>query len=479
MKSSVPRRPRTQAPAQSRAAAGGIIVVPIAGMTCRSCERRIERHVRQIRNVERATASASRARVEVVTSGPVSGAALAEAIEAAGYEVGHTPWLTPDRDTWLAAGSGLVLIASIAILAEMLGFSGITAGFGDIRDGGLLVAGLLGLAAGVSTCIALTGGLVLALSAAAAAARADAPDPSVVTRLRPVATFLAGRVVGFAFLGAALGALGSSVVLPPLAIAVLMIVVALVMTIVGIRLTGVSPRIAAWSPTLPGGLGARIGGGGEGAAYSDARAAGLGVASFFLPCGFTQAVQVYALSTGSPTIAGGIMAAFAIGTVPGLLALGGLPSLLPKASRPAFLQTIGVIVIGFAFLNGTAGLRLAGLLPEFGTVAAAAPAVSVADGIQTLRTAQVSNGYVPANVAIYAGIPTRWVIESRDAGSCAVFLQVPSLGIAVTLRPGENVIELPALASGRLAYMCSMGMYGGQLTVVDASPPVEGASAGS
>ena len=465
MSRSVPRQSRTQAQA------GGIIVVPIAGMTCRACERRIERQVRRIPNVEGATASASRARVEVMTRGPVSGVDLAEAIEAAGYAVGRTPWLTPDRDTWLAAASGLVLIVSVAILAELLGFTGLTAGLGDIREGGLLVAGLLGLAAGVSTCMALVGGLVLALSAAAAAGRGDDEDPSIATRLRPTATFLAGRVVGFALLGAALGAVGSRVVLPPFAIAVLMIGVAVVMTILGVRLTGLSPRIAAWSPTLPGGLGARIGAGGEVSTYSDGRAAALGVASFFLPCGFTQAVQVYALSTGSPLLAGGIMAAFALGTVPGLLTLGGLPSLLPKASRPAFLQTIGVIVIGFAVLNGMAGLRLAGLMPEFGVAAAAAPSVTTSDGVQTLRTAQVSNGYVPANVSIYAGIPTRWVIDSRDGGSCAVFLQVPSLGIAVTLRPGENVIELPALQSGRVQYMCSMGMYGGQLTIVDGPPP--------
>ena len=187
-------------------------------------------------------------------------------------------------------------------------------------------------------------------------------------------------------------------------------------------------------------------------------------------------MQIYALSTGSPVVAGAIMAAFAIGTVPGLLTLGGLPSLLPRASRPAFLRTIGVVVIGFALLNGMAGLRLAGLMPEFATAAASAPDVTTAAGVQTLRTTQVSDGYVPANVSIYAGIPTRWVIDSKDGGSCAVFLQVPSLGIAVTLRPGENVIDLPALQSGRVQYMCSMGMYGGQLTVVDGQPPAEGAS---
>jgi plastocyanin domain-containing protein len=144
---------------------------------------------------------------------------------------------------------------------------------------------------------------------------------------------------------------------------------------------------------------------------------------------------------------------------------------LPKASRPAFLRTIGVVVLGFAMVNGLAGLRLAGLMPNvFAGQAAAAPAVSIANGVQTLRTFQSGSGYQPANAALYAGMPTRWIVESLESRSCAVFLQVPSLGLAVTLHKGENVIDLPPLRAGQIQYMCSMGMYGGQLTVVDAPP---------
>jgi sulfite exporter TauE/SafE/copper chaperone CopZ len=449
-------------------------------MTCRTCERRIERHVGRIPNVVGASASAARARVEVRTSGPVSETALAEAIEAAGYSIGTTPWLLRDSYAWIEAALALVLIVALAVLAELTGLAGFASGAGDIREGGVVVAALLGLAAGVSTCMALVGGLVLALSAAAAAGRADDDvDPPILTRLRPTATFLAGRVIGFAVLGAGLGALGSRVVLPPAAIAGLMIVVAIVMTILGIRLTGLSPRIAGWSPTLPGGLGRRLGIEGSAvSAYSDTRAAALGAASFFLPCGFTQAVQVYALSTGSPLVAGAIMAAFALGTVPGLLALGGLPSFLPKASRPGLLRTVGVVVIGFAVLNGTAGLRLAGLLPDLTGATAATPTVTIANGVQTLQTSQRVDGYYPATATVYAGMPTRWIIESSGGGSCAIFLQVPTLDLAVTLRPGENVIDLPALKSGRVPYMCSMGMYGGQILVVDGPPPAAALPAG-
>jgi plastocyanin domain-containing protein len=91
-------------------------------------------------------------------------------------------------------------------------------------------------------------------------------------------------------------------------------------------------------------------------------------------------------------------------------------------------------------------------------------------GVQVVRTFQVSDGYLPAEAAIYSGVPTRWVVESLAGGSCAIFLPAPSLGVSVTLHEGENAIDLPPLEPGRVAYTCSMGMYGGSLTVVPQPP---------
>lgn len=439
-------------------------------MTCRACERRIEREVGRLPNVERVSASAVRGHVEVVATGPVPASALHAAIEAAGYSAGRRSWLSRDRDVWLTAGAGILLVAALAAAAKVMGLTELATGTDDIREGGLVVALLLGLAAGVSTCLALTGGLVLALSAAFAAGRNADAAGEVLARLRPSAVFVTGRIVGFAILGALLGALGASIALPPMAVAVLMVSVAVLMTLLGARLTGLSPRVAAWSPTLPMGLGRSLGmDEGAVAAYSDTRALALGVATFFLPCGFTQAVQVYALSTGSPLAAGAIMAVFAIGTAPGLLALAGLPALIPSGARPAFTRVVGVVVLGFSLLNGAAGLRLMGVSPGFGLAdgPAATPAVTIEDGVQVLRTFQFATGYMPEDAALYAGVPTRWIVDSREGGSCAIFLQVPSLGLAVTLHGGENAIDLPPLKPGRIAYSCSMGMYGGSLTVIE------------
>ncbi len=455
--------------------AGSIILtLPIKGMTCRACEVRISRHVGRLPGVERATASAAHGRVIVESSVPVSSAAIERAINKAGYEIGRTPWFANDPMVWATAGAGILLVAVAAVLAQVTGIADLASGAADISTGGLVVALLLGLAAGVSTCMALVGGLVLALSAGfqARLVAAGSPTGGLGSGMRPALVFMAGRIAGYGVLGAALGAVGASVTMPPQVTAVMMIAAAIVMTLLGTRLTGLSPRIAGWSPTLPMGLGARLGlEHGNVSAYSDGRAAALGAASFFVPCGFTQAVQVYALSTGSPLFAGAIMAVFAIGTAPGLLGLAGLPVIVPSRARPTLLRLVGVVVIGFAVVNAGAGIRLSGFtMPSLGAgpVIAAQPAGSPAsDGRQSLTTYQDAGGYRPGNVAIYAGVATRWTIESSTVKTCASFLVVPDLGIQVILHEGSNTIDLPALKPGTLAYSCSMGMYGGSITVVE------------
>jgi uncharacterized protein len=471
------------------AAAGDAVSVtfPVQGMTCRACEVRIARHVGRLPGVARVSASAVHGRVTVDCTQPVSARAIEQAIGKAGYQVGHSPWVARDPSVWATAAVGVLLVAGVAVLAAVTGLGELAGRAGELAQGGVLVALVLGLAAGVSTCMALVGGLVLGLSASFAASRtavdgADTPDATgahgraggAIAGLRPAAVFVMGRVAGYAAFGAILGALGAAVAMPPQLTAVLMLVVAVVMFLLGTRLTGLSPRMAGWSPTLPMGLGRRLGltdgTDAAGARYSDGRTALLGALTFFLPCGFTQAVQVYALSTGSPLLAATLLGAFAIGTAPGLLAVAGLPAIVPARSRPAILRVVGVAVIGFALLNATAGLRLTGLsMPNVAAAVGAAPANGTlgADGVQRITTHQDLDGYSPGNVVIYAGHPTEWTIESSSTATCAASLFVPSLDIRARLEKGSNTFTLPALEAGTVNYTCAMGMYGGRITVVD------------
>ena len=236
---------------------------------------------------------------------PVPPAAIEKAINKAGYEIGHTPWLVSDPRIWATAGIGVLLVAAVAVMAQVTGLGDLASGAGDLSQGGLVVALLLGLAAGVSTCMALVGGLVLGLSAAFASGRPDLRrSPRRCARPRSSS---AGRIVGYAVFGAVLGAIGASITMPPMLTAVLMITVAVVMLLLGTRLTGLSPqarRLVADPADGPRAAGSASADGGAGA-YSDTRAGLLGAASFFLPCGFTQADPDLRPLDGLPAVRGG------------------------------------------------------------------------------------------------------------------------------------------------------------------------------
>lgn len=80
------------------------------------------------------------------------------------------------------------------------------------------------------------------------------------------------------------------------------------MLLLGINLTGLSPRLGAVSITLPKFLGMNLGSD----ASTPLATMTTGALTFFLPCGFTLAMQAYAVSTGSFMAGAMAMAFFAL-----------------------------------------------------------------------------------------------------------------------------------------------------------------------
>ena len=155
------------------------------------------------------------------------------------------------------------------------------------------LAFVIGLVASVSSCIAVTGGLLVAVAAKYNAANANLTD---LERLKPHLYFNAGRLVSYALLGGAVGALGSALTLSPAATGVLTLVASAVMIVLGLQMLGLFPSLGRFVPTLPKSLTHRI----HGFAERDTKQAAflLGGLTFFLPCGFTQALQLYVLAKG-------------------------------------------------------------------------------------------------------------------------------------------------------------------------------------
>ncbi len=200
---------------------------------------------------------------------------------------------------------------------------------------------LIGIIASLSTCMAVVGGLVLSLSASFA---------QEGDKWRPQALFHVGRLVSFFLLGGVIGSLGARFTLNTSGIFILSFVVGIVMLILGINLLNIFPWAKKLQPSMPKFFSRHAL---EVTKLNHALTPLLiGTATFFLPCGFTQSMQIYTLGTGSFLTGAFTMFAFALGTLP-VLALISFSSFSIQESKQAgvFFKTAGLIVIAFALFN--------------------------------------------------------------------------------------------------------------------------------
>jgi len=129
-------------------------------------------------------------------------------------------------DYWLSVILGLILLYWLLGRLPILDLSGLIKGAFSLP-----LALLVGLVAGVSTCLALVGGLVLG---AAANYAQNHPEATRAQKFRPHLLFNAGRVIGFFILGGILGLVGSTFKLSPLFSGLLTFLVGLVILILGL-----------------------------------------------------------------------------------------------------------------------------------------------------------------------------------------------------------------------------------------------------
>ncbi len=458
--------------------------IDIKGMHCRSCEILIEEELSKVGGVSKAVVDHKKGIAEILYQGQLDNSAVAQAIEGCGYSIGKDgkpPLFSSNLKDYIDLGYAIFAAVAIYVLAKALGILDI----GKSISGGytsLTAVFLIGLTAGVSTCMALVGGLVLG-----AASRFSEKHPRATgfEKFKPHVFFNLGRIGSYFVLGGVIGYAGSVFQLSTSVLGILTVAVGMVMLLLGGQLIDIFPFLKKISFTLPKSISQALGIKDQAQAeYSHKNSAIMGGLTFFLPCGFTQAMQLYAMSTGSPLQGALTMGVFAIGTAPGLLSVGGLTSVIKGAWANMFFKVAGVVVIFLSIFNIQNGLNLIGfnsnILGAFTTLVATAsdksgaedPNVKLVNGVQEVRMTQRSNGYSPNKFTIKKDIPVRWIITSTDGYSCASALVSQKLGVQKYLQEGENIIEFTPTQLGTIPFSCSMGMYTGSFLVVDKNAKV-------
>lgn len=440
-------------------------------MHCRSCELLTEDELSEVAGVVRAKAHFRTGIVEISYEGAEPSAeALSAAVRRAGYEIGRgeRPWLTGDISEWVKTLFALGIVGTLFLIARGLGIFDLSLDSG-VQLSSLPFVLLFGIVAGLSTCMAIVGGMVLAFSARYSERH---PEATAWQKFSPHIFFNAGRILGFAFLGGLLGMVGASFQLSSFSVGALIVFVAGMMILIGLQLLELFPRLSAWKFMLPKSIAKALGIQSHAKKeYSHSRTLFAGAVTFFLPCGFTQAVQLFVVTQGSFALGFVTMGTFALGTAPGLLGIGGISAMAKGEFRRFFFKVAGVVVIALGVFNAHNGMTLLSLgsarVATQGVLGGGDANGAIGQDAQVVRITQKRDGYFPPQVSVKRGIPVRLIIDSQESYSCAVSLSIPKIGVRKILKPGENVFEFTPDQAGDIPFSCSMGMYRGVINVIE------------
>ena len=464
--------------------------VSIGGMHCRSCEITIERKLGELPQVNKVSVNADKGLAHIVYSGePLGINVMQEAIGEYGYRilglihdtskggqrrdsVGGEDIRRADKPSWRQLVGLFAVVIFAGSIFSRLGWLNSGINIGTAASFGAVF--LIGLVAASSSCLAVSGGLLLS---SAARFNERYQSASAMARFRPVLMFVSGRLLSYFVLGGVIGLVGVALSPPPLVTGIITIAAALYMFVMGLEMLHLAPFwMKNLLPRLPKFLSHRVVDAGE--QTHPFVPFLLGAGTFFLPCGFTQSLQLYALTTGSFWTSAIALFAFALGTAPALLALGWASGSFRGKLGQWFFRFSGAVVVILGLWNIQNGMAITGypinlshlvaLRSSAGERLDAQDANVVFDGTRQIVSMTVTNdGYSPDNFTLQQGVPTRWEIEAKDLGGCLSVIQAPKLGLRQRLNAGLNVIEFTPENAGTFAFSCSMGMYGGEIKVVN------------
>jgi sulfite exporter TauE/SafE/copper chaperone CopZ len=453
----------------------------IKGMHCASCEVLIEKKLLEIENVKSVDASLSKEQVVVQYQGnrpnpeKLNNIFKSENYIFSDFEKEKEVLIKTDKkanSTLVAFNIAIFIIVGFLFLRR-LGFEGIL----NVSSSSSLFAFLgLGLLAGVSSCAALVGGMVLSMSKQWQSLYSD--NQTTAQKFQPHLMFNIGRIASYVLLGGLLGLIGSQLQISFKFTAFLVIVVSLLMIGLGLQMLGVK-AFRKFQFTLPKFATRYIAD--ESNFQGKYMPLSMGALTFFLPCGFTITAQGLALLSGNAFQGGMIMGAFALGTAPSLLFIGFSSVKLFSKSHLAvkFSKVAGFLVLFFALFNISTQMSVLGFAPlemKFltgkggsGSTVNEKDLPPIVNGKQVLKMEASARGYSPNNLKVRVGVPVRWEIKDVGTSGCTnAIISANLFSGSIPLTPGQTAIkEFTPEKAGKYRFSCWMGMVTGTIEVIN------------
>lgn len=424
-----------------------IVYVRIEGIHCDHCETKIRRELLKNKKIQDVTFQKNIASISYM--GELSKEEIIKPIQAIDYFT-KEEYISDDRknlDPNIKLYEFIFIFFSIVLIAftvqKIFGFNilnMIPTIDSSITYGMLVVTGLLTSIHCISMCGAIN--LMAVVSG-------DGKNS-----LKKPLLYNLGRLLSYTFVGGVVGFLGSIISMNDTLNGIIILGAAIIMFFMALRMLGI---VRFQLPKL-----FRVK-----ANRKSRNAFVIGLLNGLMPCGPLQAMQLYALSTGSFFTGALSMFLFGIGTVPLMLFVGVIFNLFQGKRRILLNKIASVLILILSLIMMNRGLLALGIdLTGFSNRGDFTSSI-IHDDFQEVQIDLSYNNY--GDILIQKDIPVKLVIhvDSKYLTGCNNEIVINEYGIKKELVVGENIIEFTPTKTGTFPMTCWMNMIKNTIQVVD------------
>ncbi len=453
----------------------------IKGMHCTACVKFIQDTFKNVEGIKKVEIDLNKKEVNIFyTSENIDIKKLQDLIGYYGYKIMDSTdskkiikkidfiknWFLPVFLTLLILG--LLIILQYSAIFKVLSLNN------NISYG---ISFLTGLLASISSCLAVVGSIIIAFGELY---KKDENNKSIIGTLKSNIIFHFSRLLTFFLLGGVLGLAGGQLSLSGRLVGIITLIIALIMFLLGLNILGIFPSITQIGLRLPSFLTNSI------PSLKKSNFPGtpiiLGFLTFFLPCGFTQSMQIFALGSGNFIKGGLIMFLFSLGTLPVLFSIGISAKYSQQKNLFVLQRTGAFLIIAFALYTFNSSLATINFK---GDVLKSSALINSSDNrnnnseimssktseplqskdIQVVKMHIKYSGFQPSVLKIKKDIPVRWEIYGDEVTGCTNALIIPFLKKRIPILSKITVVEFLANKEGKLPFSCWMGMVRGVFVV--------------
>ena len=194
----------------------------------------------------------------------------------------------------------------------------------------------------------------------------------------------------------------------------------------------------------------------------------IGLLNGLMPCGPLQAMQMYALSTGSIIKGALSMFLFSLGTVPLMLFIGIFYNLIKGKGKIIINKIASILILIFSIVMLNRGLLALGLditkvFVDYGNFTK----TTLTEEYQVIEFDLDYNNY--KDIIVQKDIPVKMIIhvDEKYLTGCNNEIHIRDFNIQKKLEVGENIIEFTPTKEGVYTYTCWMEMIKNNIKVID------------